>query len=155
MWTLGLPSFGASARHRPLEIKVAAQAVGAFLERHRLERPLFVGHSMGAHIGLYVAARVPLRCLVLVLLQAARHVLSDDPIDVLPEVTCPTLLIWGERDIWVTKAMGEALLGQLSRAQLEVIPGAAHIPMMDRPMLFDAVLLDWLQAFSTNATLSY
>jgi pimeloyl-ACP methyl ester carboxylesterase len=196
VWTLELPGFGASARHRPLAIKEAAQAVVAFLEHHRIERPTFVGHSMGAHIGLYVATRVSLRGLVLVsasalvnrplshlmlelprlawlgerrcipmvfmdgwrsgvlnLWRAAQYVLSDDPLEVLPEVTCPTLLIWGERDIWVTKAMADELLGRLPQAQLEVIAGAAHTPMMDRPTVFDEVLQNWLQTF--KATISY
>ncbi|NJK44960.1 MAG: alpha/beta fold hydrolase [Pleurocapsa sp. SU_196_0] len=53
VWTLELPGFGASARHRPLSITEAADVLSEFLHHHDLERPVFVGHSMGAHIGLH------------------------------------------------------------------------------------------------------
>jgi pimeloyl-ACP methyl ester carboxylesterase len=82
---------------------------------------------------------------VLNLWRAARHVVNDDPLEVLPNVTCPTLLIWGEFDTWVTKAMGEELLGRLPQASLEVISGAAHVPMVDRPERFNSVLKAWLE----------
>jgi pimeloyl-ACP methyl ester carboxylesterase len=192
VWTLELPGFGASARYAPLEIRAAAELVAAFFERHGIEHPVFVGHSMGGHIGLHVAARVALHGLALVsasalvdrplqrlmlelphlawrgdrrfvrmvvsdgwrsgvknLWQAARFVVSDNPLEVLPLVRCPTLLVWGELDTWVTKAMGEELLSQLPQAQLEVIAGAAHVPMVDRPERFNAVLKAWLETLPT------
>jgi pimeloyl-ACP methyl ester carboxylesterase len=188
VWTLELPGFGASARHRPLSITEAADVLTEFLRRHDLERPVLVGHSMGAHIGLHVASRKELRGLALVsasalvsnrvpqlmlelprlalagerrfvptvvldglqsglpnLWRAASYVVSDDPMGILSRVTCPTLLLWGERDTWVTKTMGEKLLTGLPGARLEVISGAAHVPMVDRPEAFDALLKDWLE----------
>lgn len=193
VWTLELPGFGASARHRVLEIKTAADVLCAFLERHGLERPVFVGHSMGAHIGLHVAALVPLRALVLVsasalvnsalpklmlelprlaltgerrfvptvvvdgwrsgllnLWQAAQYVVMDDPLEVLPLVTCPVLMLWGERDTWVTKVMGEQLLSQLPQARFEVLPGAAHVPMVDKPEAFNRSLRTWLEGLDAT-----
>ncbi|NJK44959.1 MAG: alpha/beta hydrolase [Pleurocapsa sp. SU_196_0] len=77
--------------------------------------------------------------------RAASYVVGDDPMDILPRVTCPTLLLWGERDTWVTKSMGEQLLEGLPEARLEVIRGAAHVPMVDRPEAFNALLNDWLE----------
>jgi pimeloyl-ACP methyl ester carboxylesterase len=188
VWTLELPGFGASARHRVLEIKTAAEVLDAFFRKHDLERPVFVGHSMGAHIGLHVAARVPLRGLVLVsasalvnsalprlmlelprlaltgerrfvptvvmdgmragvlnLWQAAQYVVLDDPLEVLSSVTCETLMLWGELDTWVTKVMGEQLLSKLPQASLEVISGAAHVPMVDKPESFNRSLKAWLE----------
>jgi pimeloyl-ACP methyl ester carboxylesterase len=188
VWTLELPGFGESAHHQPLEITQTAEMIVTFFEKHQIKNPVFVGHSMGAHIGLHVATQTQLRGLVLVsssalvnrsipslilelprlaylgerrfvptvmmdgwrsgifnLLRAAQYVINDDPHEVLPGVTCPTLLVWGDRDTWVTKEMGEALLGKLLQARLEVIPGAAHMPMVDRPQVFNGLLQNWLE----------
>ncbi len=190
VWTLELPGFGDSARFAPLGIAEAAELLTGFLKQHQLEgRGVLVGHSMGAHIGLHVAAGLPLRGLGLVsasalvrqsvprlmlelprlalagdprfvptvvrdgwhsglrnLWRAASYVVRDDPAAIFERVTCPTLLVWGERDTWVTKAMGENLARQLSQSRLEVIPGAAHVPMVDKPEVFNRLLLDWLEA---------
>jgi pimeloyl-ACP methyl ester carboxylesterase len=78
--------------------------------------------------------------------RAASYVVRDDPAAIMERVTCPTLLVWGERDTWVTKVMGENLAKQLSQSRLEVIPGAAHVPMVDKPEVFNRLLLDWLEA---------
>jgi pimeloyl-ACP methyl ester carboxylesterase len=63
-------------------------------------------------------------------------------------VTCPTLLLWGERDTWVTKVMGEQLLAGLPHATLEVILGAAHVPMVDRAQAFNRSLRGWLEGLA-------
>jgi pimeloyl-ACP methyl ester carboxylesterase len=44
----------------------------------------------------------------------------------LPEVSAPTLLLWGDADPFSPIAVGERLAQKLPRARLEVIPGGDH-----------------------------
>ncbi len=50
--------------------------------------------------------------------------------DRLPQISAPTLLIWGEKDAVVPLAAGTALQEALPNARLEVIEGAGHFPML-------------------------
>ena len=45
----------------------------------------------------------------------------------------PTLLIWGERDLIVPLAAGEALAAQIPGAELQAIAGAGHHPEHEQP----------------------
>jgi len=80
------------------------------------------------------------------LLGAARHILSDDVTPLLPLITCPTLVIWGELDPLVPLAHGRRLAESIAGARFVVIRDAAHNPMADRPAEFNRVLLDFLDA---------
>jgi pimeloyl-ACP methyl ester carboxylesterase len=80
------------------------------------------------------------------LLLATRHLLSDDVSDLLPAITCPTLLIWGELDPLVPLKHGQAMLERIPGARLVVLRDAAHNPMADRPAEFNRVLLEFLDA---------
>lgn len=51
----------------------------------------------------------------------------------LPKVTMPTFLIWGERDRIAPLRTGQVLAEWLPRAQLVTIPAAAHVPMTETP----------------------
>ena len=79
------------------------------------------------------------------LLRAAGEVLAhagEPGIDTEPAV--PTMVVWGSRDTlvplggagWVTRALPGAVV--------RIIPGAGHVPMLDRPEALDAVLRAFL-----------
>ena len=51
-----------------------------------------------------------------------------------------TLVVWGEHDLIVPRAAGEALAGQLPRAQLHVVPGSGHLPHQERPEMVEQLL---------------
>jgi pimeloyl-ACP methyl ester carboxylesterase len=56
--------------------------------------------------------------------------------DVLPDITVPTLLVWGERD-------GRSPLSvarEIPHAELVVIPGAGHMSNLERPDEFNAAI---------------
>ena len=80
------------------------------------------------------------------LLLATRHLLSDDVTDLLPRVSCPTLLVWGELDPLVPLAHGRAMFEAIEGARFVVLRDAAHNPMADRPTEFNRVLLEFLDA---------
>ncbi len=56
----------------------------------------------------------------------------------------PTLVLWGERDRSYSWAQIEVLWKTLPNVQLAVMPGAAHAAHLEKPMLFHAILDDFL-----------
>lgn len=62
----------------------------------------------------------------------------------LPNLAMPTLLIWGDADRSYRWPQIEALWTNLPDVRLSVIPGAAHAAHLEKPLLFHAVLEDFL-----------
>jgi pimeloyl-ACP methyl ester carboxylesterase len=58
----------------------------------------------------------------------------------LARLTCPSLVVWGDRDPYLPLEFGEALARRLPAAELEVVSGAAHWPWRDEPRVADRVL---------------
>jgi len=54
-------------------------------------------------------------------------------LDRLPELTCPTLLIWGEKDQVLPLTQAEQALKKLRRGQLKVIAECGHAPQLECP----------------------
>jgi pimeloyl-ACP methyl ester carboxylesterase len=75
-----------------------------------------------------IAARSPLA-----LLRAAAELLGADHAAELARILAPTLLLWGSRDTLVPASGAAELAALMPRSQLRVIPGAGHVPMLDRP----------------------
>lgn len=152
-----------------------------------------VGHSMGGHLAVHVAARHPERIRRLVLVDAAglprpvtmgsvvrfvyelapprqwgdpaflpviwgdalsagplavaqglRNILRDDVRPLLPLLTQPTLVIWGEGDAVIPVENGHVFRATIPGSRLAVIPDAFHNPMVDRPEAFNQLVLGFL-----------
>jgi pimeloyl-ACP methyl ester carboxylesterase len=65
----------------------------------------------------------------------------------LANVTVPTLVVVGDHDRVTPPAAAMILVGDLPNARLEIVKGAGHLPMLERP---DAVN-DMLARFSSEA----
>ncbi|HET7506422.1 MAG TPA: alpha/beta fold hydrolase, partial [Kofleriaceae bacterium] len=61
-----------------------------------------------------------------------------------PELRVPTLVIVGEHDPSTTVAIAEALAAAIPGAQLVVIPGALHVPMLDHAEAVSSAILGFL-----------
>ena len=48
-------------------------------------------------------------------------------------ITCPVLLIWGERDRMVFPTSSERVLAEIPDARFETIPGCGHCPQIEAP----------------------
>ena len=56
----------------------------------------------------------------------------------------PVLIVWGERDPIIPVGHGRAAHAQLPGSRLEVFPEAGHVPMLESPGRFAAVLQRFL-----------
>lgn len=79
------------------------------------------------------------------LLGAIGHVLRDDVRALLPRIQAPTLVVWGERDSWVPLAHAAEFRREIPTAELTVLRGTGHNPMVDRPEDFNRLLLRFLE----------
>jgi pimeloyl-ACP methyl ester carboxylesterase len=60
------------------------------------------------------------------------------------EVTVPTLLVWGERDVLVPLEQAQVWRRFVPHAELSVLPGVGHVPMIEAPSAFAELLLQFL-----------
>jgi pimeloyl-ACP methyl ester carboxylesterase len=65
VYALDLAGYGYSERQGPYGLDGWSAEVRAFLRHFRIERPLLVGHSLGAAVAVAVAQQVPVRGVVL------------------------------------------------------------------------------------------
>ena len=95
-------------------------------------------------------ARSGLRTLLRAGRQLVRTVAPDD----LTQVSVPTLLVWGDHDTVVPLAVGQELAARLSNARLEVVQGAGHIPMWERPDEFHRLVVEFASGENARAVQS-
>ncbi len=82
-------------------------------------------HTDAAILRLYRSADEPRLAL------AGRH---------LARLTCPALVVWGDRDPYLPPRFGPAYAAALPGARLREVAGAGHWPWLDRPELVDEVV---------------
>jgi 3-oxoadipate enol-lactonase len=70
--------------------------------------------------------------------------LKPSAYDRLGEITVPTLVMVGEHDVSVVMPATESLLARIPDAQEYRFAEAAHLPNVEQPEEFEAVLLGWL-----------
>jgi pimeloyl-ACP methyl ester carboxylesterase len=69
-----------------------------------------------------------------------------DQRDVLPTITVPTLLIWGELDVRSPLSVARQFEQAISDTELVVIPGAGHVSNLERPEQFNRALRKFCRA---------
>lgn len=58
----------------------------------------------------------------------------------LGELSCPSLVLWGDRDIYLPTRFAQAYADALPAAELEVVTGAGHWPWIDDVRVIDRIL---------------
>jgi 2-hydroxy-6-oxonona-2,4-dienedioate hydrolase len=71
---------------------------------------------------------------------AKRHNIEDR----LPEITVPTLLVWGEQDRITPPEVGQRFHALLPDSRLAFLPRCGHAPMLERAEAFSAAVAAWL-----------
>lgn len=79
------------------------------------------------------------------LLRSINHIVRDDVRPLLPSITAPTLIVWGEHDNWVPLDHALEFRRSIPNSSLVVMRGAAHMPMVDRPEAFDRLVTRFLE----------
>ncbi|HQY30891.1 MAG TPA: alpha/beta fold hydrolase [Thermomicrobiales bacterium] len=62
----------------------------------------------------------------------------------LGDIGCPTLVMWGDSDIDRVQEAGPMLTQKLPNAKSMVLKNTAHIPNMEHPAMFNALVLEFL-----------
>jgi pimeloyl-ACP methyl ester carboxylesterase len=65
--------------------------------------------------------------------EALAGILAEEPACATARLEAPTLLLWGDRDPFVTREDQERVLAALPRARLVVYPGIGHVVHWERP----------------------
>ena len=63
------------------------------------------------------------------------QVILHDPVNLLPKITVPVLLVWGERDAMIPFSNSADYMKLLPHAKLAAFPGIGHVPQEEAPAL--------------------
>ena len=74
--------------------------------------------------------------------------LTEDLVSRLGDVDLPALVLVGESDHADFHALADRLSGSLPLSTRETIPGVGHLPSLEQPAAFDAVVLPFLASLS-------
>lgn len=101
---------------------------------------------------LPVLAADALRAGPVTLARAIHDIMRADMTADLSKIEADTMIIWGEHDTLMPLEMGERLRAALPQARFEMIQGAGHNPMWDRPEEFNRLVRDFLNRVPEQKT---
>ena len=119
------------------EDELAEFASAAHADFHSL-LPRFVGHfnrgdRHARAIGRTLLAQAESEPPGATLAAGLRWLRDQDLRPLLPQVTCPTLILHGAHDPLIPVAAARKLAEQLPDARLDILPGVAHTPFLSQP----------------------
>ena len=56
-------------------------------------------------------------------------------------ISCPVLIVWGDKDRLLSPRQGPRMAGMVKGAELRELPGIGHVPMWDDPALTASVVI--------------
>jgi pimeloyl-ACP methyl ester carboxylesterase len=68
--------------------------------------------------------------------------------DLLPQLNCPAIVLWGSADPWEPIALGRAFADYPAVTRFVELPGLGHCPQDEAPDVVNPILREWLQEFS-------
>ena len=80
-----------------------------------------------------------------VFLAFTRYSQGPLPEDLLPKLTCPTVLLWGTEDPWEPVAMGRELAKIPTVDEFIPLEGLGHCPQDEAPEIVNPILLNWIE----------
>jgi pimeloyl-ACP methyl ester carboxylesterase len=69
------------------------------------------------------------------------------PEDLLPQLSCPAIAIWGAADPWEPIALGRELMNVATVREFFELPAVGHCPQDEAPELVNPILQDWIATF--------
>ncbi|PSB27139.1 alpha/beta fold hydrolase [Stenomitos frigidus] len=73
------------------------------------------------------------------------------PEDLLEQLPCPAMILWGDADPWEPIALGKAFADYPQVQQFIPLEGVGHCPQDEAPALVNSLLQTWIGAPSHNA----
>jgi pimeloyl-ACP methyl ester carboxylesterase len=77
---------------------------------------------------------------------ALRATIEYDFRDRIPQISAPTLVVWGEKDIIIPVRDADAFVSMIDGARKTIMTDTGHVPMFERPRTFNGVLHEFLRA---------
>ena len=77
-------------------------------------------------------------------IQALQATLDYDVRERLPEIACPTLVVWGDRDRLITVRDADVFAQMIPDSRKVIFHDTGHMAMLERPAAFNALLEDFL-----------
>ncbi len=74
---------------------------------------------------------------------------GPSPEELLPKVSCPLLVLWGEADPWTPIGRGQLYRQYTDRVQFVPIADTGHCPHDERPEVVNLLILNWLAELPT------
>ena len=71
-------------------------------------------------------------------------ILDYDIRERLPEIACPTLIVWGEKDRLIGVEDADVFAELIPNSRKVVFEDTGHMAMLERPAAFNALLRDFL-----------
>jgi pimeloyl-ACP methyl ester carboxylesterase len=62
----------------------------------------------------------------------------------LPEIACPTLIVWGREDMLVPVEDADEFERRIPNARKMLMEDTGHVPMLERPVKFNDSLIEFL-----------
>ncbi len=79
-----------------------------------------------------------------VFLAFVRYSQGPLPEDLLPQLSCPAWVIWGQDDPWEPVAMGRKFIQYPAVKALEELEGVGHCPQDEAPELVNPLVVEWI-----------
>jgi len=79
-----------------------------------------------------------------VFLAFTRYSQGPLPEDLLPRLTCPTVLLWGTEDPWEPVGMGKELANISTVDEFIPLEGLGHCPQDEAPEIVNPILISWI-----------
>ena len=79
-------------------------------------------------------------------MSAMEALMTYDFRDRLPEVGCPTLVVWGREDGLVPARDADEFARLIPDSRKVVLEETGHVPMLERPAAFNGCLADFLSS---------
>jgi pimeloyl-ACP methyl ester carboxylesterase len=143
----------------PYTLEALADDLQALLRHLKIEKPHYVGLSMGGMIGQTAALKYPgiFRSMTLAD-TTSRYPAEAAPMweerirtaESLKEIKTPALVICGENDPGTPPAMAREIQQNLPGAKLTLIPQAAHLSNIEQPEAFNRALGDFLSSLASG-----
>lgn len=71
--------------------------------------------------------------------------LDYDFVDRLPEIACPTLVVWGENDMVIPARDADRFVELIGGSRKLIMEDTGHVPMLERPVTFNDELQGFLE----------